>query len=228
MTKGRLVAAIVATALAVVAVALVVRSGGVGDVRETVRSAGIWAPVVFVLLQGVITVTPVPRTIFTVAAGVLFGSVTGLLLTVLGTVLAAAAAFWLVRHVGRGFVERHSHRAGVAWLRARLERSGVLAVISLRLIPMVPFPVLNYAAGLSGLRFTPYLIGTALGILPGTVAVVVLGDAAVGGTPHPVMLVVSVVSGLIGIAGAVVVARRPVRMPAWVIVREQPDPEPVP
>lgn len=217
-------AAIAATLLVVAVVVLVARTGGVDDVRATVRSAGIWAPVMFVLLQGVVTVTPVPRTIFTVAAGVLFGSVFGVVLTVAGTMLAAAAAFWLVRLVGRGFVERHSHRAGVAWLRARLERSGLLAVLSLRLIPMVPFPVLNYAAGLSGLRFAPYLIGTVLGILPGTVAIVVLGDAAVGGTPHPVMLVVSVVSGLVGIAGAVVAARRGTIAPSP--VQQEPEPDP--
>ncbi len=220
-------AAAVATLLAVVVVVLVFRSGGVDGVRATVRSAGIWGPVLFVLLQGVVTVTPVPRTIFTVAAGVLFGSVAGALLTVTGAIIAAAAAFWLVRLVGRGFVERHSHRAGVSWIRARLERSGLLAVLSLRLIPVVPFPVLNYAAGLSGLRFTPYLIGTALGILPGTVAVVVLGDAAVGGAPHPVMLVVSAVSGLIGIAGAVLAVRRPPRVLVPSAVQQEREPDPV-
>ncbi|MCX6467459.1 MAG: VTT domain-containing protein [Pseudonocardiales bacterium] len=118
---------------------------------------------------------------FTVAAGVLFGSVLGVLLAVAGTTLAAVAAFWLVRLVAGPFVERHAHRAGIAWVRRRLARNGLLAVASLRLIPMVPFAVLNYAAGLSGVRFVPYVLGTVIGILPGTVAVVVLGDAAIGG-----------------------------------------------
>jgi uncharacterized membrane protein YdjX (TVP38/TMEM64 family) len=81
-------------------------------------------------------------------------------------------------------------------------------MVSLRLIPAVPFAVMNYASALSGVRFLPYLLGTVLGVLPGTVAIVVLGDAAVGGSPHPAMFAVSVVSGLLGLTGALLVARR--------------------
>ncbi|WP_300011316.1 TVP38/TMEM64 family protein [Pseudonocardia sp.] len=209
MTWIRALLGVAAVAAAVVVV-LAVRTAGVPDVRATVGGAGAWAPVLFVLLSGAVTLTPVPRTVFTVAAGVLFGSVTGVLLAVAGTMLAAVAAFGLVRLVGGALVERHADRVTLVWLRARLDRSGLLAVASLRLIPVLPFFAVNYAAGLSGVRLRPYLLGTVLGILPGTVAVVVLGDAAVGGTPHPALLAVSVVGGLLGLAGAVWAARRPV------------------
>ena len=195
-------------ALTAAAVAAYLLRDGIPDVRATVQAAGIWAPLLFVLLQSVVTVMPMPRSVFTVAAGVLFGSITGVLLALVGTTLAAAAAFYLVRLVGGSFVERHSHRRGVAWVRGRVEHSGLLAMVSLRMIPAVPFSAMNYASALSGVRITPYLLGTVLGVLPGTVAVVVLGDAAVGGTPHPAMFAVSVVCGLIGLAGAVVAARR--------------------
>jgi uncharacterized membrane protein YdjX (TVP38/TMEM64 family) len=218
---GRVAAGVATLVVALVAV-LALRDG-IPDVRQAVRNAGLWAPVMFVLLHGAVAVTPVPRTVFTVAAGVLFGSVTGVLLAVAGTTVAAVAAFWLVRLVGAPLVERHAHRRGVAWVRARLDRSGLLAVVSLRLIPAVPFSVLNYAAALSGVRFAPYLLGTVLGVLPGTVAIVVLGDAAVGGTPHPAMLVVSVVSGLVGLAGALLAARSPAGRPAPLAVQQEPD-----
>lgn len=202
-------AGVVAALVAVGVFAFVVFSGVLPDVRSAVAGAGVWGPVVFVLLQGTVTLAPVPRTVFTVAAGVLFGSVLGVLLAIVGTALAACAAFWLVRFAGAPFVERHAHRAAVAWVRARLDRRGLLAVVSLRMIPAVPFAVLNYAAGLSGVRFAPYMIGTVLGVLPGTVAIVVLGDAVVGGAPHPALLVVSLVSGLTGVSGAMWAARRP-------------------
>lgn len=201
-----------AAAVAAVAVVLLVRAVGVPDVRGAVAASGIWAPVLFVLLTGAVTVAPVPRTVFTVAAGVLFGSAAGVLLAVAGTVLAAAVSFWLVRLVGARFVDRHAHRRGVAWVRARLDRRGLLAVLSLRLVPMVPFFALNYAAGLSGVRFGPYVLGTLIGILPGTVAVVVLGDAATGGSPHPALLAVSAVCGLLGLGGAALAARRPAEL----------------
>ena len=138
----------------------------------------------------------------------LFGPVAGLALTLLGTVLAALAAFALVRRVGSRFVDRHAHRSGVAWVRARLDHSGLLTMVSLRLIPAVPFAVLNYAAGLAGVGVLPFLAGTVLGVLPGTVAIVVLGDAAASGNLNPALFAVSLVSGLLGLAGALWAARR--------------------
>ena len=152
------------------------------------------------------TVAPVPRTLFTLAAGLLFGSATGAVLAVTATALTAAVAFWLVRLTGGGLVERYAARAPMAWTRRRLDRSGLLAVTSLRLIPALPFSVLNYAAGLSGVRFRPFLLGTVLGTLPGTVALVVLGDA-VTGRVSPALLAVSVTGGLVGLVGAAVAAR---------------------
>ena len=148
--------------------------------QDAVRGVGAWAPALFVVLQVLVTVPPVPRTIFTVAAGLLFGSVLGVAIAVVATALAAVVAFWLVRLTGGGFVDRFADRGPVVWTRRRLDRSGLLAVTSLRLIPALPFSLLNYAAGLSGVRFTPYLLGTVLGTAPGTIALVVLGDAVTG------------------------------------------------
>jgi len=200
------VAAVGLVAAALVAV-LLARTTDLAAVQQAVRAAGLWAPAVFVLLQVAVTVAPVPRTVFTVAAGLLFGSSTGLLLAVTATTVTAVLAFWLVRFATRRVVERHAGWAAVAWVRERLARRGLLAVVSLRLIPVVPFSVMNYASGLSGVRFGAYLLGTVLGVLPGTVAVVVLGEAAAGGTPPPALLAVSVAGGLLGLAGAVAAAR---------------------
>lgn len=198
---------VLAVLAALVAGVFLVREVGLPDLRRTVRDAGIWAPLVFLLLQTTITAAPVPRTVFTVAAGVLFGSISGVLLALSGTALAAATAYGLVRLVGGRFAERHAQRAAVAWVRSWLDRSGLLAMVSLRLIPAVPFAPLNYALALAGARFAPYVLGTVLGVLPGTVVTVVLGDAAVGGNPHPAMLVTSLACGALGLTGAVRAAR---------------------
>jgi uncharacterized membrane protein YdjX (TVP38/TMEM64 family) len=212
----RVAAAAGLVALAVAAIVVARRLGSDGltpaGVQDAVRAVGIWAPALFLGLQVLITVGPVPRTIFTVAAGLLFGSVTGVVLAVTATALAAVVAFWLVRLTGGGLVERYAHRPPVAWTRRRLDRSGLLAVTSLRLIPALPFSLLNYAAGLSGVRFGPFLLGTILGTAPGTVALVVLGDA-VTGRVSPALLAVSLTGGLVGLLGAVVAARRPADEP---------------
>jgi uncharacterized membrane protein YdjX (TVP38/TMEM64 family) len=182
---------------------------GIPELRATVAAVGVWGPLVFVALHGVACAAPLPRSVFTVAAGVLFGPLTGLTAALVGTALAAGLSFALARFVGGGFVERHAHRAPVEWVRSRVRHRGLLAMISLRLIPVMPFSVMNYGAALSGARLGPFLLGTVLGVLPGTVSLVILGDAAVSGNPDPVMLVVSVCSGAIGLAGAFVASRRP-------------------
>ena len=75
-------------------------------------------------------------------------------------------------------------------------------MLSLRLIPAVPFSVLNYAAGASAVRVWPYLAATFVGVLPGTAAVVVLGDALTG-TVSPLLMVVSLCTAAVGLAGLV-------------------------
>lgn len=197
------------TLLAAMAVAvLAAQWGGLAHVREVVTAAGAWAPALFVVLQASLTIVPIPRTVFTVAAGILFGAVWGLALTLLGTALAAVAAYGLVRWAGAPVLAQHAERRQVRWLRARLDRSGLLAMTSLRLIPVIPFSVLNYAAGLAQVRVLPFALGTVLGVLPGTVAIVVLGDAAAAGEVHPAMLAVSLAGGLAGLTGAAIAARR--------------------
>lgn len=212
MKCKRMVGAAALVVLAVAALVVLNRLGGSGlnpaTVQDTVRGAGVWAPALFVVLQVLITVPPVPRTIFTLAAGLLFGSALGVAIAVSATALGAVVAFWLVRLTGGAFMERFADRGPVVWTRQRLGRSGLLAVTSLRLIPALPFSVLNYAAGLSGVRFAPFLLGTVLGTAPGTIALVVLGDAVTGDV-HPGLLAVSVTGGLVGTVGAVIAARRP-------------------
>lgn len=193
---------------------LIARAYGLGvvprldDLRRVVGETGPWAPVVFVGLQVLLNVPPFPRTVFTVAAGVLFGSVWGMALTLLGTSIAAVLAFFLVRYTGARLVRRYAAHPKSVWVRRRLDHHGTLAVTSLRLIPMVPFAALNYLSGLSSVRFGPYLLGTVIGSIPGTLAIVVLGDAATGDVPAG-LLPVSIACAVVGLVGVVVAARRP-------------------
>ena len=118
-------------AIVVLGAVLAWRFGGGADVRATVAAAGMWAPLVFLGVHTLVTVSPVPRTIFTVAAGVLFGSVAGLLLTVTATMLSAVAAFWLVRVAGAGLVERYAMGGHGGLLEDPLERKPVVDTVEL-------------------------------------------------------------------------------------------------
>jgi uncharacterized membrane protein YdjX (TVP38/TMEM64 family) len=175
--------------------------------RTWAQSVGIAAPLLFLLGHILATMTPIPRTVFTLAAGLLFGSVLGVALSLVATVLSAVLAFGVVRRLARGAVLPHLNHKVLRAMDVRLCRRGWLAVASLRLVPAVPFAVLNYCSALSSIRFRHYLAGT-VGVVPGSVAVVVLGDAFTG-TTSPALLAVSLTSAAIGVVGLIVEAHSP-------------------
>lgn len=144
--------------------------------RNFVEAAGPLQALVFVVAYVILTVLLVPGTIPSVAAGAIFGPVWGTLLTLTGATIGAVAAFETARALGRERVRARLGRrtdAADRWVRSR----GLLGVITLRLVPVVPFNVLNYAFGLSTVQRRNHVIGTALGIVPGTVAFVALGSS---------------------------------------------------
>ena len=157
-----------------VAVGLLVPLPSLEQVRETVAGLGWSGAIVFALLYAAITLTPAPKNVLSVAAGLVFGFGLALVLVYAGALLGAAAAFALGRWLGRDAVERFTG-SRVARLDALVRRRGLAAVIGVRLIPVIPFTAINYGAGLTAVRRRDYALGTALGIIPGTVAYVALG-----------------------------------------------------
>jgi len=185
-----------------VAVALLVSLPTAVQLRDWAESVGPWFPLAFLVAHIVATVVPVPRTAFTLAAGLLFSPVLGVLIAVFASTASALIAVLLVRAAGWQLNRLVRHRA-VDRVDERLRERGWLAVLSLRLIPVVPFSALNYAAGASAVRVLPYTLSTLAGLLPGTAAVVILGDA-LAGHPSPLLYLVSVCTATLGLAGLVV------------------------
>jgi uncharacterized membrane protein YdjX (TVP38/TMEM64 family) len=195
---------IVLSALAVVAIIAIVVAVPLPtavQMRDWASAMGAWFPIAFLGAHVVATVLPFPRTAFTLAAGLLFGPALGIAIAVSASTLSALIALLLVRAFGWRIGKLVSHPR-VDSLDIRLSERGWPAVLSLRLIPVVPFSVLNYAAGASAVQVSPYLLATLAGLLPGTSAVVILGDAITGAV-NPVLIVVSLCTGAIGAAGLV-------------------------
>jgi uncharacterized membrane protein YdjX (TVP38/TMEM64 family) len=187
------------------AAAVAAATVGVPDLdqlRTDVADAG---PVWFALVYAVATLAPLPKNMLSVAAGLVFGLVAGVVLVLVAAVLGATVAFGLGRVLGREAVERFTG-ARVARIDAAVRRRGLIAVIGLRLVPVLPFTAINYAAGLTAVRVRDYLLGTAVGIVPGTVAYVALG--AYGSTPGEWPFIVAVVLLVALSAGGAVLVRR--------------------
>lgn len=192
-------------AVTLVVVVLLVPLPTAVQLRDWATSVGPWFPLAFLGVHIVVTVLPFPRTAFTLAAGLLFGPALGIAIAVTASTVSALLALLLVRAAGWQLT-RFVDTPGMESLDARLQTRGWPAVLSLRLIPAVPFSVLNYAVGASAVRVMPYLLATFVGLLPGTSAVVILGDAMTGHV-SPLLMLVSLCTAAVGIAGLAYEAR---------------------
>lgn len=200
VSRRRIVATLIAIVILVAAAVFVPMPTAV-QLRDWATSVGPWFPLTFLAAYVAATVFPFPRTAFTLAAGLLFGSALGTGLAVLASTASAVIALWLVRAVGWQLDRLVSHPA-IDAVDARLRRRGWPVVLSLRLIPAVPFSVINYAAGASAVRALPYTLATFVGLIPGTLAVVVLGDAFTGHV-SPLLVMVSAVTACVGFGGLI-------------------------
>jgi phospholipase D1/2 len=140
---------------------------------EEVRG-GLWTPlwVLGGFLGASMLLVPVNLLIAVIAAT--FGAFSGLLYAYVGALLSATLGFYLGRALGRDLVRRLAGRR-LNRISRRLARSGIPAVAVLRLLPIAPFTMVNLVAGAMHLRYRDFLLGTALGMSPGIVAMTVLG-----------------------------------------------------
>lgn len=176
----------------------------VDELRVALERAGPWAAVAFAAAYVLATLLMLPKNVLSAAAGLAFGLSAGAVLVWFAAVVGASAAFWVGRLLGRDGVARIAGRH-MERLDSLVERHGVLAVLALRLVPVAPFTAVNYGSGLTSIRFSHYLVATAVGIVPGTAAYVALG--AYGATPTSWQFVVAASALLALSLAGVIVAR---------------------
>lgn len=134
----------------------------------------------FVVVYGLGTAVGMPGLPFTVAAGVLFGTLLGTVLSWAGSMLSAALGYWVARTVGHDVVVRwlkRFQRADAAVADAR-DFAGMLR---LRLVPVLPLGTVNFVGGLARAPFVPYLAATAIGIIPATAIYCYFADSLLEG-----------------------------------------------
>ncbi|HVT44239.1 MAG TPA: TVP38/TMEM64 family protein [Thermoanaerobaculia bacterium] len=145
------------------------------------EASGIWwAPLVFIALYTLFNVLLVPGTILSLTAGVVWGWMTGGLWVLVASTIGSAVPYFIARSAGSEWIERHvEKRAGRIYQKLRDE--GFITLLLMRLIPIVPYNVLNYAAGLAGIRPRDYLLATLIGTIPGIFIFTYLADSIAAG-----------------------------------------------
>ena len=143
-----------------------------------VEGLGVLGPLVFIAGYALAVVAFAPGSVLTLAAGAIFGLAKGTLYVFVAATLGASAAFFVARHLARGAVERRlAGNARFAAIDRAVGEQGRKIVFLLRLSPVFPFNLLNYALGLTRVRFADYFAACA-GMLPGTLLYVYYGKLA--------------------------------------------------
>ncbi len=186
--------------------------------RDLAAAHPVLAPAAYVGLYAALVAASFPGgVVLSVAGGALFGVGPGTAYAVLGATGGAAALFLLVRGLLAGWAAR---RAGPLLDRIRpgLERDGFNALLALRLLPVLPFWLVNLAPPLVGMRLGPFVLATALGIAPATAVFVSVG-AGVGGAlaqgQQPGLATVLQPAVLLPLLGLALLALAPVAWRRW-------------
>lgn len=167
----------------------------VGDLREGLEGLGWLGLLLFVGAYALVAVTPIPVTIMAVTAGILFGTLGGTLLSVVGALLGSLGGYWLARALGRDVtLKLLGSRAET--IERQLHDRGFGAVFLLRLMPGMPYWPVNYGSGAFGVKQRDFLVASGIANIPGQVSLVAIGTFVVDPS---------------AINGAVVVA-------AWIVV----------
>mgnify|MGYP006173603495 CR=1 FL=1 len=155
------------------------------ELASWLESSGPWAPAAFIAAYVIGSIALVPGAALTLLGGAVFGLATGVPVAFAGAVLGSSAAFALARTVARDRVARWlSKDARAAAVAEAVASEGFRVVLLLRLSPVFPYTVLNYALGASPVRYRDFLAGS-IGMLPGAVLYTyygaVAGDAVAAG-----------------------------------------------
>lgn len=144
-------------------------------VENLIRSWGAWGVVGSIGLMVIHSFVPFPSEILAIANGMIYGPIWGSLVTWVGAMLGAFLAFGLARSLGRPFLHRLVRAPRREAIDAWTGRQGGVALLISRLIPVIAFNLINYAAGLTNMSWWTFTWATGLGILPLTVLMAIFG-----------------------------------------------------
>ncbi len=144
-------------------------------IQQTIQGYGFWGPFVFILIYAAATVLFLPGSILTLAGGLIFGAWWGTLINLTGATIGATVAFLVSRYIASDWIaEKTGGR--LKQLIKGVEEEGWKFVAVVRLVPLIPFNLLNYALGLTRVRVLAYVIATAIFMLPGAFAYTYVGS----------------------------------------------------
>lgn len=171
MIKLKLPKAICITSIILLMVIFVIRycilyrGLGVDEWRDYILSYGIIAPMIFVAIYTFLPITFFPASLLTIVAGLSFGVARGSFYTIIASLTGSTLAYFIASYFGKDVVVKLAGKKA-QWIKSNIEGNGFDTILIMRLLPIVPFNIVSYSAGLAGISYTKYILATALGVLP--------------------------------------------------------------
>lgn len=167
-------------------------------IKNFILSFGLWSPIIFFFIYTIGPVVFFPTSILSLAAGIAYGVWPGALYILFGATGAAATGYLMARYFGDSVLKFHSFK----WsdqVFEKVDERGFLYVLILRLIPLMGFDILSYISGIARVRFKSFILATALGIIPGTLAYAFLGSSIESGETSTIIMAVIIFVVLIAL-----------------------------
>lgn len=180
-----------------------------GSVQAFIRGSGPWAPLVYALIYAAASPFPGIAPLLSPLAGILFGLAWGLPLVISAATLSSLIPFAIARKFGREWVSSkvEGRKFEEIYERSK-DQIGFVFVLLLRLVPVLPWELQNYVAGVTRVRVPSFLLATALGILPGSTAFVLMGESVAQGAPWRSVIAVMLDAVVILLASVIAAVMR--------------------
>lgn len=149
----------------------------IDNLQAFIHSKGIWGPIVFFLLYAVTSIIIFPGALLSTTSGAIWGPFVGTLYTVCAATISSVIPFLIARYLGRSFITKLVRGSKIEVCDRFLTQKGFLSIVLLRLIPIFPWDVINYGAGLCSFSFHHYVFATLIGIIPGSLTYNLIGDS---------------------------------------------------
>ncbi len=199
MKKRWLVVVIAALILLLLFVSRQLHLTDLESVKAFILSFGALAPLIYIIMFTLIPLTLFPDAVLAIASGTIFGVFWGTVYTMIGALCGASLSFFIARFLGREWVMKLvRHKA--EWFDEGVEKQGFLIILIMRLVPLIPFDIISYGAGLSKIKYSDFMIGSILGIIPGVVIYVNLGDKALDVHSPAFIISVALLIGLFSLS----------------------------
>lgn len=151
---------------------------GINDIQSYIQSFGGFAPLVYIIIFALVPLTLFPDSIIAIAGGLVFGLGKGYLYTTIGALIGGSLSFYISRLLGRNFVKKLT-KDKLDNIEKMINEKGFTIIFLLRLIPLFPFDVISYGAGLTTIKYKDFAVSTVLGTIPGVLVFTNIGAKSV-------------------------------------------------